>query len=397
MKACFSPRVLVILLAAVASLTPFATDTYLPAMPVMAIWFGTHNGMVEMTLGFFFLGYAMGQLIGGPLSDHYGRRMIGGPGVIIFLLATVAIIRAPNIEIVILARFVQAVGCGLITVIAPAVIRDSFSGKESARMFALIIAVMMLTRLIAPALGVVLLNFFDWRMIFVFLAGYAMVSLSIILLCLPERKQPLTERLSMAKVWNGYRRVLTNRRSVGYMITQAFSIGVMYIFITGSAFAYITYYGISTDMFPLLLGANIIILIIFNRLNPLLLKTFSPHQLIGAGITIQILASAALWSVQFIDPHHTYHNIYLVVPIIMLAIGASGIITPNSFACFLEDFGDSSGSATATIVTCQFVIGAILSAILGMLHSDTIGPMTTLMLLSSIISVLSYRLLTHRN
>ncbi|MBL4801316.1 MAG: multidrug effflux MFS transporter [Emcibacter sp.] len=392
MRPDLSPRILAILLAALVALTPFSIDTYLPAMPEMAHYFGTSIGMVEMTIGVFFLGYAMGQLVGGPLSDHYGRRRIGGPGVIIFFLATIGIIFAPNIETVIAGRFVQAFGGGFITVIAPSVVRDRFRGKEAARMFALIGVVMMLAPLVAPAVGALLIKFSNWQMIFAFLAGYALISLGIIFLCLPERQKPLTEKLNLAKVGKSYRQVLSNHKAMGYMVIQTFSSAVMFIFLTGSAFAYITYLGVSTDMFPFLFGANIITMMTFNRLNPILLNLFSPHQLIGIGITIQLTATIALWGGQFIDPH----NIYMVVPMIMVAIGVSGIIMPNTMACYLDDFSENSGSATAILGTCQFVMGALLSSVVGLFHSDSIRPMTTMMLLSSIVAVLSYRFLTHR-
>jgi len=402
MRPEFSPKILAILLAALVALTPFSIDTYLPAMPAMATYFGTNVGMVEMTVGVFFMGYALGQLVGGPLSDHFGRRRVGGPGVVIFFLATVGIIFAPNIETVILGRFIQAFGGGFVTVISPSVVRDRFTGKEAAKMFALIGVVMMLAPLVAPAAGAMMLKFFDWRMIFVFLAGYALISLAIIFLCLPERKKALTEKLNMAKVWDGYRRVLTHRRAVGYMMTQTFSSAVMFLFLTGSAFAYIAYLGVSTDIFPLLFGANIVTMMFFNRLNPYLLNLFSSHQLIGAGITIQLLSNVLLWSGQVIDfsawgfSGHDPKNIFMVVPFIMLSIGVSGITMPNSFACFLEDFEDNSGAATAILGTSQFIIGGVLSALLGLFHSDNIMPMTSLMLLASLVSVISYRLLARQ-
>ena len=135
MRPEFSPKVMAILLAALVALAPFSIDTYLPAMPAMTGYFGTTMGMVEMTIGAFFLGYAFGQLIGGPLSDHYGRKRVGGPGVVIFLVATGVIILAPNVETVIAGRFFQALGGGFVTVIAPSVVRDRFTGKEAARMF----------------------------------------------------------------------------------------------------------------------------------------------------------------------------------------------------------------------------------------------------------------------
>lgn len=386
------PRVLAILLAALVALTPFSIDTYLPAMPAMASYFDTTMGMVEMTIGSFFLGYALGQIVGGPLSDHYGRRRVGGPGVVIFLVATIAIIFAPNIESAIFGRFIQAFGGGFVTVIAPSVVRDRYTGKEAARMFALIGVVMMLAPLAAPAVGALLLKIADWRMIFIFLGAYALIAVAIIFLALPERKKALTERLNMAKVWASYGKVLSHKRAVGYMVTQTFSSAVMFLFLTGSAFTYITYLGISTDMFPVLFGANIVTMMFFNRLNPFLLNIFSPHQLIGAGITIQLVANAALLAGQFIDPL----NLYMVVPMIMLTVGASGLTMPNTFACYLEDFEENSGAATALLGTAQFVLAGTLSAILGFLHSDNILPMTSMMLMASVISVLSYWGLTRR-
>ncbi len=397
MKPELSPRIMAILLAALVALTPFSIDTYLPALPAMADYFATSVGRVELTVGFFFMGYALGQLVGGPLSDHYGRRRVGGPGVVIFFLATILIIVAPTIELAIAGRFVQAFGGGFVTVIAPSVVRDRFTGKEAARMFALIGIVMMLAPLVAPAVGALLLKFADWRMIFVFLGGYALICCGIIFFTLPERTKPLSARLNMDQVWRSYGRVLTHRKAVGYMLTQTFSTAVMFLFLTGSAFAYITYLGVSTSQFPILFGANVVTMMMFNRLNPLLLNIFTPHQMIGAGVTIQLFANSLLWGGQSFGPMFTDpQNIYMVVPLIMLSVGAGGIMMPNSFACFLEDFQDNSGSATAIMGTSQFIAGGMLSALLGLLHSDNILPMTSLMLLASIISVLSYRLLACR-
>tara|TARA_R110002073_G_scaffold190682_5_gene349445 strand:- start:551 stop:1531 length:981 start_codon:yes stop_codon:yes gene_type:complete len=315
----------------------------------------------------------------------------------IFFLATVLIIFAPNIETVIAARFLQAFGGGFITVIAPSVVRDRFTGKEAARMYALIGVVMMLAPLVAPAVGALLLKLSDWRMIFAFLGAYALFSGAIIFFALPERKSALSDKLRLDKVWASYKSVLTHRKAVGYMVTQTFSSGVMFIFLTGSSFAYITYLGASPDLFSILFGANILTMMFFNRLNPILLKTFTPHQLIGAGVTIQLVANLLLWTgqmfeVPFIDPK----SFYLVVPMVMLAVGVSGITMPNSMACFLEDFEENSGSATAILGTSQFVIGALLGATLGLLHSESVQPMATMMLISSLIAVTSYRLLASR-
>ncbi|MFQ3325029.1 MAG: DHA1 family bicyclomycin/chloramphenicol resistance-like MFS transporter [Pseudomonadales bacterium] len=140
-------------LASVVALTPFAIDTYLPAIPTIAQDLNTGIGTTQSTVSVYLAGAAVGQFLGGPLSDLYGRKPIGIVGCIIFLIASIFIAISSNINEVLALRFVQAIGGGAAGVIVGAMVRDAHSGKESAKMMALIALIMMTAPLIAPAIG----------------------------------------------------------------------------------------------------------------------------------------------------------------------------------------------------------------------------------------------------
>jgi len=155
-------------LALLVALTPFAIDTYLPAMLNIAVSMNASVNDVSMTIPLFLIGFALGQLVGGPLSDRYGRKPIAYIGLAVFLVCSLLISLSDNVETFYILRFIQAVGGGFATVVSAAIVRDLYSGKESAKVFSMITLVMMVAPLIAPALGAVMLAIGDWQHIFIF-------------------------------------------------------------------------------------------------------------------------------------------------------------------------------------------------------------------------------------
>lgn len=164
----------------VVAMSPLAIDTYLSAMPVMAKFFGVGINMIEITLTIYFLGFALGNFFGGPLSDAFGRKPIALTGIILYFLSALAIPFSEKIYFIWLLRFLQAFGGGFATVTAMVFVRDWFEGKQVARMATIISMIMMLAPLFAPVLGAGLLSFSGWQAIFYFLAFYAVVMFSII-------------------------------------------------------------------------------------------------------------------------------------------------------------------------------------------------------------------------
>lgn len=397
LQQAFPPRRLSFLLAIVVALTPFAVDMYLPAMPAMARYLATGIEQVEVSLPLFLLGFALGQIVGGPVSDNYGRKPIGIAGFGLFTLASVMILYAPTIESLWVLRFVQAFGGGFGAVIAAAIVRDLYDGKDSARIFTLIGLIMMVAPLIAPAVGAVLLDFFGWKSIFVALAIYAVVQIVIIGLLLPETQTLRLlrghQRSSPRQVLGTYRMIITRRQSLGYLLCQAFVVATMFAFLTESSFMYIEYYGVSTSKFPILFGANIIVMMLFNRLNAKLLDRHSTRKLIWLGISVQ-LTSVSLLLILYLSGNL---NLWSNVILIMFSIGPIGIIGPNNMSAYLHCFSRNSATANAVMGTSQFALGAAIGVLVSLLHNGTLLPLFSIMFLSTLVAAIVLRISPDQN
>lgn len=397
LQQAFPPRRLSFLLAIVVALTPFAVDMYLPAMPAMARYLATGIEQVEVSLPLFLLGFALGQIVGGPVSDNYGRKPIGIAGFGLFTLASVMILYAPTVETLWVLRFVQAFGGGFGAVIAAAIVRDLYDGKDSARIFTLIGLIMMVAPLIAPAVGAVLLDFFGWKSIFVALAIYAVVQIVIIGLLLPETQTLRLlrghQRSSPRQVLGTYRMIITRRQSLGYLLCQAFVVATMFAFLTESSFMYIEYYGVSTSKFPILFGANIIVMMLFNRLNAKLLDRHSTRKLIWLGISVQ-LTSVSLLLILYLSGNL---NLWSNVILIMFSIGPIGIIGPNNMSAYLHCFSRNSATANAVMGTSQFALGAAIGVLVSLLHNGTLLPLFSIMFLSTLVAAIVLRISPDQN
>jgi DHA1 family bicyclomycin/chloramphenicol resistance-like MFS transporter len=392
LQEAFPPRRLSILLAIVVALTPFAIDMYLPAMPAMATFFVTGIDQIEISIPLFLIGFALGQIIGGPVSDNYGRKPIGIAGFSLFTVASVLILFAPTVEALWFLRFIQAFGGGFGAVIAAAIVRDLYDGKDSAKIFTLIGLIMMVAPLIAPAIGSVMLDIFGWQSIFVVLAVYAIVQIVIIGLLLPETQTLRLlrghQRAGPKEVLGVYRMIITRRQSLGYLLCQAFVVGSMFAFLTEAPFMYIEYYGASASQFPLLFGANIIVMMFFNRLNARMLDRYSSRQLLRLGITVQLISVSSLLILYITGFLSLWSNVLLI----MFAVGPLGVIGPNNMASYLQCFSKNSATANAVMGTMQFTMGAGIGMAVSLLHTGTLLPLFSIMFLSTLMASLVLRI-----
>ncbi len=396
------PRSLVYSLACLMALAPFAIDTYLPSLPAIAAEFSAELHQVEASVAIYMFGYAIGQLFGGPLSDQMGRRLAAGLGCGLFLLSSLALAASNNIEQLLLFRLIQAVGGGTATVVAAATVRDRFRGREAARVMSLIGMIMMGAPLVAPAVGAGILHFTDWRMIFIALALYGGIAMTVSLLNLPsaskvsadkdatDQEQPGKQR-GLAAALAGYRNVLSNRPARGYILTVGLAFSTMFIFLTESSFFYILYFDVSPNQFPLLFGANIIVMMLFNRLNMRLLDRYSPHQLLKVGVSLQLSAAILL----ALSVQSGLINLPLAVGLIMLTIGSLGMVFANGVSCYLEFFPHNAGTANAVMGCSQNIIAALAGTSATLLHDGSLAPVTLLMATTALGAVGAIYLLTN--
>lgn len=374
------PRWLAVWLAALVALTPFSIDSYLPAIPAMADALNTAVARVQHSVSSFLLGFAIGQLLGGPLSDRWGRRTVGTIGLAVYIASSVLVLFATHVDHLIILRFLQAVGGGFATVICAAIVRDLYSGREAAKIISMISTMMLVAPLIAPVIGSLLLAAGGWQSIFIFLLCYGLAMLLLVWLLLPET----VSRFSRARRQRGpkrdlvrnYKQVLGNRRALGFLGAQAFVSGSMFIYITTAPFVFMQFFEVPANRFPLFFGTCVLGLICMVQVNIRLLNFFEPRNILLAGISLQLLGCCLL----LLGTLTGVKEIWLWMVPLVLVMACIGITGPNAAACFLEFFPRVSGSANALYGATLFTTGGVLGGIVNSLHTGTLVPIAGAML-----------------
>ncbi|PMR67695.1 multidrug effflux MFS transporter [Halomonas heilongjiangensis] len=385
-------RRVAILVAANTALAPFAIDAYLPAMAALAASVGASIHHTELSISVFLAGFAIGQLLFGPLSDRLGRKPVLLGGLVVFLLASLAITTIDSLSELLVWRFVQALGGGACVVNSAAIVRDCFSGREAASVMSTMVMIMMLAPLVAPVVGSGLLYLADWWLIFVFLAVYAAFLLWLMSTRLPETRDPNLPAASPRQVLLNYASVFRHREGMGYICAVAASFGGLFAFVTASPYLYLEHFGLSPAIYPLVFGVNVVVIALSNRLNIHLLKSRSPQQNLHLGLTVQLAAATVL----AVAAAAGAASLFVVVLVIMVYAGMIGLITPNAMSALLDHFGHMSATATALMGGIKFGAAALAGVMVGAFEIESLWPMVLTMLVASLVGNLGLRTLAGR-
>ncbi|SHF06250.1 MFS transporter, DHA1 family, bicyclomycin/chloramphenicol resistance protein [Modicisalibacter ilicicola DSM 19980] len=383
-------RRIALLVAANTALAPFAIDAYLPAIPALADAIEASVHRTELSISVFLLGFALGQLVFGPLSDRVGRRPVLFGGIGVFLFASLAITQVDSLGMLWTLRFVQALGGGASVVNSAAIVRDCFSGREAAKVLSTMVMIMLLAPLVAPALGSLLLYLADWWLIFVFLAVYAAFVLWLLRRYLPETHGRDPAAPDFRRVLSNYLAVLRHREAMGYICAVAMSFAGMFAFITGSPFLYMEYFGLSPAAYPFVFGANVVVMAGSNRLNIRLLRYRSPQRNLLLGLGVQLASGVLLAAVLALG----LGSLYVVAPLMVIFVGMQGLISPNAMSSMLDHFPRMSATATALLGSVQFSCGALAGILVGVFEIHSAWPVVLTMLGAAVIGNLGVRVLS---
>lgn len=384
---------LALLLGLFSTLGPFTIDMYLPAFPEIVKQFGTTASRVQLSLTACLLGLGIGQLVMGSLSDVYGRRNPLLISMIVYVVASLACAFSPNIGVLITFRFVQGFAASAGIVISRAIARDLYSGHELTKFFSLLLLVGNLGPLVAPVTGSGVLSFTTWVGVFISLALLGAFLLTMTKWKLQETLPSDRRRPSnfMEQLRN-YGLLLRDRQFVGYMLAQGIMIAGVFAYVSGTPFIYQNIYGASPTLFALLFGSNGISLIIGSQLVGRMTHRVSEHAFLLFGLSLACLASIAVLVVTIV------HGplVTLVIPLFFF-VAAIGITSTAAFPLAMESQGHMAGSAAALLGVIPFLLGAVVSPLVGIAGEDTAVPLGIIILVTSATAMLAYFILVRRS
>lgn len=391
-KADSFPTLWVMIMGVMIAIGPLAIDMYLPALPRMADDFGVSTQSVARSVPAYFIGLVFGQLFYGPLSDRIGRVLPMYIGMGIFVVASVICATTTQEYVLFAARTLQALGACVTAVVTRAAIRDVLSPVQMARAFSLMILVMGLAPILAPSLGALLLKFFDWHVLFWFLAAYGILNIVLTKLFLKETLAPENRNTEpMSKTFSGYVDLLKDKRFLLPAVAAGLLQGSFFIYLTISSELFMVHYGVSEERFALLFGANAFGFIALTQVNQFLARRFHLVKLLRFGAAFQLVSAVVLLALGVTLGGAA--PLWAVFLSIFCCIAGLGLTQPNAGAIALVHQKHRAGMASAAQGALQFSVGIFGGLLLSLFHVSPVlklGISATLLL--SLGAFLVYRL-----
>ncbi|MFG6459573.1 multidrug effflux MFS transporter [Roseateles sp. BYS96W] len=360
------------LLAALMAFTSLSTDIYLPAMPQMQHDLG---GDVELTIAGFLVGFAVAQLVWGPVSDRIGRRRPLVMGVLLFIVGSVGCALAQTLPQMVAWRVVQAFGACTGPMLARAMVRDLFARTQAAQTLSTLTVVMAIAPIVGPLLGGQVVRISNWHAVFWLLAAIGVLML-LALRALPETL-PTARRATTP--WTvapaDYLSLLRNRAFMGYTLSITFFYMGAYVFIVGSPFVYLSHFHVDPQHYGWLFGINIVGVMALSAVNRRLVNRFSLDVLLRAATGVAALAMAAGVTLVAWHPDALWA---FALPVFVF-FATNGIAAATSTAAALDAAPRTAGSAAALIGALQYGSGIVSSVALAALRSR--GPLVLVLLM----------------
>lgn len=374
---------LLLVLALLAAVAPFATDLYLPAFPEMADEFGAGASAIQLTLTAFLCGAGLGQLVFGPLSDRFGRRRPLLVGATALVAASLVAALAPTLPVLVAARFVQGLSAAAGMVLARAVIADLTRGAAAARAFSLMMIVVGVAPVVAPLVGGLLSGLIGWRGVLGVVCGIAVLMLVAAAAFVPESLPPSARA---AAAGSGRWRALRSRGYLGHALAFGFGFGVLMSYISASPFLYQSMMGLSELQYGLMFGLNAVAMMTASGLSARNAAVFGPTRMLGWGLTATLVGSVLVLLVAVSGLPASWLAVAVLV-----AVAPIGLVMGNATALAQGAAPGAAGSAAAVQGALQFGLAALVSPLVGIAGEDSAVPLGIAMVVMAVVALSASR------
>ncbi|MCF8198980.1 MAG: multidrug effflux MFS transporter [Sulfuritalea sp.] len=370
-----TPTTLLWLVTGCLMLQPLSTDLYLASLPNLASDFSVTPAAVQQTLSLFVFGFGSAQLISGPLSDRFGRRPILIGGLALYVIASVACALAPNLDLLLAARFVQAIGSCTAVVVARAIIRDAYAPTEGARVLAKASSLLAMAPILGPILGGYLQVAFGWRAAFVTLTIAGLMVWIGASRHMKESNNTLNlDAMRFSRLMKTYGSVMGTPAFWAYALPGAISYASIFVFISGTPFVLIKVLGVPTQYFGYLYAFGVCGYLSGTLICRLLLSRIGVPRVLALGTLIGLIGSLSFLALVLLDVRHWS----LVAAAQFVVMTAHGINFPCTQSGSLAPFPQKAGAA-AGLFGCITMYAALAAGMwVGASHDGTLLPLASI-------------------
>jgi DHA1 family bicyclomycin/chloramphenicol resistance-like MFS transporter len=361
------------LLAALSAIGPLTTDMYLPSLPDIVRLLGASTAEGQLTISAYLIGFAVGQIIYGPLSDRHGRKPVLIGAIALYCFASLICALSTSIHMLIAARALQALGgCGGI-VLARAVVRDLYSGTRAGRELSLIGSVMALAPVMAPIVGGILQTAFGWRSVFLTLVLTGVSGVAVVWLLLPETLAArAAEPMSVGSILKSYRVVARHSAYLAYSGLATTSYAGLFAWISAASFVLQNIYGLTPFNFALVFSIGSLGYMTGATTAARLVVPLGIDGTIGIGCVAMTIGGFAMLASVALG---LASSLSLVIPMAVYLAGM-GLVLPQSIAGAMTPFPERAGAASALLGFIQQTVAALCGVAVGQLLGHTAWPLT---------------------
>ncbi len=340
----------VLFIGFLSAFVPMSTDLYLPALPSMLNTFHTTSQVLNLTITFFFVFYAISMLFWGPLSDKYGRKPILLTGMIFYCIGSLLCANSSDVLSLIIFRIIQAIGSGAAVSVATAMMKDVYTGKKLVAMLAIVQSISMTTPVIAPVIGAFILNYTSWHGIFWILSIISIIAIlgSFVL-------QETLTNYNTGNIFKVFSKLTVVAKNPGFsVLILIFSITTLPLmaYITTSSYIYIDGFGLKDQTYSYFYACTAVFLIIGPMLYVKLSKIFKSNSIMTVDFIVVIISGILLVTIGKSSP-------YIFALSLIPAMLCGNMLRPPSTNLMLAQQDDNIGSASSLISFSNTIMGSI--------------------------------------
>lgn len=356
--------------AGLVAIGPISMALYTPAMPTLVEAFGTTDGAVKLTLTSYFAGFALAQLVCGPLSDAFGRKPVAMAFLLLYLTSSILATFAPTVEFMLVARALQGVGAAVGIAVSRAIVRDQFTGEASAKIMNTIAMMLAVGPAISPTIGGFVLELSGWREIFWCMVVYGLALMIAVAFFQAETNpDPGRHHLKPRRLASNYMTLLTDPRFMSPALLIGCGLGSLYTFATILPFVLIHKVGLSPSEFGLTMVLQSGSFIVGTVLTGRLLRFVEARKLVPFGLALWVVA-ALLMSFLTLTQEPSIATVMAPVGLFTFALA---LVLPASFTESLAPFPGIAGAASSMVGFLQCGVAIVASVVIALLGDQLLG------------------------